>query len=327
MRYSLMSRFQGVFLGSILGELIGVGCVKQTQPELQRSLLGGVTELLRKGHAQQEMRWSRVALLGAESLVRCGQLEIEDWNHELAVQDLLPMLRGSRGSEVAIGTLPIALFFHEHKMKGKQVLEPVLTSWQGATHSVVPHVLAYVIMQALQEQLHPHTLISQTIAHLQQVPSLEVGAIVPLLLQVQDLLQIGAGLSALAPLYADRSDEAAMALSFYCFLSTPDYPTLAFLRAAQIGYQPQSVCALVGALMGAYHGVMGFPAAWRLSLNQGSVPGSSVASGISSHAALNLGDRLFATWCGIYNPATPLLSPATAVAAPGVIRPHVSKPI
>lgn len=322
MRYSLVNRFQGVLLGAILGELIGIGCVGQTQPERQRSLLGGVTERLRKGQSHPVAKWSCVAVLGVESLVRHGRLDIEDWNHQLSLQEFMPMLRVAGGHEVAIGTLPITLFSHENKIKRQQALEQVLHSWQGRISSTISHILAYAITQALQERLNPATLISQTLAQIQYATDLETATIVPLLLQVQQLLQQGAGLSAVASLDSERVDEAALALAYYCFLSTPDYPALALLKAAQTS-QPQPVCALVGALIGAYHGVAGFPAAWRLSFTQETIPASSGEFLTSSSTILHLGDRLFATWCGTYNPATTLLSSATAVAAPGVINPRL----
>ncbi len=109
-----------------------------------------------------------------------------------------------------------------------------------------------------------------------------------------------------------QTGNEAIALAFYCFLSTPCDLRLALLRAARCGEAAPVIAALTGALGGAYQGLGGLPLAW--------VATDSHVWGIPETALHALAAHLFAAWSGVYAPAERMA--VAAIAAPGVIRPR-----
>lgn len=130
-----------------------------------------------------------------------------------------------------------------------------------------------------------------------------------------------------------RVDSSLMAmatsfsLAFYSFLSTPQDFRLTVIRAAQLNFQPQVVCALAGALSGAYNSLTGIPTTWqtKLSCTEQAQSSSLLTKlwGVNSEELLQLGDQLLAAWAGVYRPTQFSTSAnQVSVAAPNVIRPR-----
>lgn len=317
MQYSLLNRFRGGLLGSLVGKIlssnsvpgqvVGKAMLTPTQP----------------GDAQSSTTlfdWSRIADCGIESLIRCGRLDLEDWVlHSGMVQPSLLSLKSAAGSsETALATLPIALFFHDDQVKLRQHLPQAVAVWQGeaeASEGVL--AVAFAIALALTEKLDVATLIPQTIAYLGTSQTF----LVQQLEQVQSLIEKGAGLdTTLAQLRRERSHRGkpvdysatSIALAFYCFLYTPDDFRLSLLRAARIRYQTKITCGLTGALSGVYNGFIGIPTGWQLAANR-------TTTGIQK---LQLADRLLAAWSGVYDISVVQPCQQLAVAAPHVIQPR-----
>jgi len=317
MRYSLLNRFRGALLGSLIGEFLGNrGC--------QGSVLGDFSFIppnLGDAKPNQMLSdWSQIATYGIEYLINCGRLDVEDWVlYSSKMQPSLGLLKkAASSSEAAVAAIPIALFFHDDEIKLRQQLLACGAVWQQASE-VCEDVLAigYAIALALTQKLNCTTLIPQILAYLEtsQTPLGQQ------LQQVQTLLEQGAGLdTTLNQLrrFGQRPGELSthpsspIALALYCFLSTPEDFRLCVSRAARSSYQPQITTAIAGALAGVYNSHIGIPVSWRLAANRISI-GSE---------RLQLAERLLAVWSGVYDISVTEPCQWVAVAAPRVIQPR-----
>lgn len=228
--------------------------------------------------------------------------------------------------ELAIATLPVTLFFHDNETMLQETLQQTLQSWQGNADSDAG-VLAvgYAIAQILKERFDPSNLIPQIIAYLRRYTdnlTADTVAFISQLEQVQRLVQQRAGLqAAIAALRTATgesrdADDRAIALAFYCFLSTPDDPRLAMLRAVRCSDSSAAITALTGALSGANNSLIGLPLTWRITAQP-----SQVLQGDLSGTACQLAAQLYTAWSGVYDP-TGAIDTLSAIAAPGVIRPR-----
>lgn len=319
MRYSLLSRFQGALLGSLVGEML-------LPDGSQGQALGGVSLTSPRQEDAQTLQqlfvWNQLATCGIESLIRCGRLNLEDW---WLLWEKTPSSLGLKSvpsmSESALATIPIALFFHEDEVKLRQQLftcQYLCQHQAEASEGVL--AIAYAISLALREQLDYATLIPRIQLYVGNLETSQ-SPLMRQLEQVQMLLKKGAGLeTTLTQLRREAQmrgeplgrAHTCISLAFYCFLSTPEDFRLAVSRAARTGYQPQITAALTGALAGAYNSIIGIPVNWRLTANR-------ISSG---NQRLQLADRLLEVWAGVYDVSALGQGQPLAVAAPRVIQPR-----
>ncbi|MEH2194705.1 MAG: ADP-ribosylglycohydrolase family protein [Nostoc sp.] len=284
MRYSPISRFRGTFLGAFLGGSLATGGKMQSQSYLD---------------------FGRMAILGTESLIALGRLDLDDWIARQQQESLHLPATDDLSIKIIIATLPVALFFHENPIKLRQNLLCVLKVWEDdplvrdGTLAV-----AYAIALALTEKLNPLTLIPQTIAFLGETPT----SIPKKLLKVQNLLEQGAGLSKAQAEFAKEEELSnTIAMAFYCFLSTLEDFRLAVLRTNHNGnsqvqdtksLSSQATGIITGTLSGAYNGIAGIPVNWQVLLLQKNSP----VWGLTSFSQmLQLTDAFAAVWSGVYN--------------------------
>ncbi|MEH2160329.1 MAG: ADP-ribosylglycohydrolase family protein [Nostoc sp.] len=284
MRHSPISRFRGTFVGAFLGGSLAPGSKMQSQSYLD---LG------------------RMAILGTESLISLGRLDLDDWIACQQQESLHLAVADDISIKIIIATLPVALFFHENPIKLRQNLLRVLKIWED--DPVVRDgtlAVAYAISLALTEKLNPLTLIPQTIAFLGETPT----SIPKKLLTVQNLLEQGAGLSRVqAELAKEEKLSNTIAMAFYCFLSTLEDFRLAVLQATHNGnlkvqdatpLSLQATGIITGALSGVYNGIGGIPVNWQVLLLQRNSP----AWGLTSFSQmLKLIDAFVAVWSGMYD--------------------------
>ncbi|MCC5607003.1 ADP-ribosylglycohydrolase family protein [Nostoc sp. CHAB 5834] len=283
MRYSPISRFRGTLLGAFLGESLATGDIQ----------------------SQSYLDLGRMAVLGTESLIALGRLDLDDWIARQQQESLHLAATDDISIKIILATLPVALFFHENPIKLRQNLLHVLKIWEDDP-IVRDGTLAvgYAIALALTEKLNPLTLIPQTISFLGQTPT----SIPKKLLTVQNLLEQGAGLSrAQAEFAKEEQLSNTIAMAFYCFLSTLEDFRLAVLRATHNGNskvqdsmpltsQPTGV--ITGALSGAYNGIGSIPVNWQVLLLQRNSP----IWGLTSFSQmLKLIDAFVAVWSGVYD--------------------------
>lgn len=314
MRYSLLSRFRGALLGSLVGELLGNNkgifpsrlLFRYPQAQDNKSVVAPSTIA--------QLNWSQIATCGIESLIHCGRLDLEDWQlHASKVESLALLKNTASSSEAALATLPIALFFHDEPSKLRQQLQQATAHWHQTEQDQGVLAVGYAIALALTEKLN-HTLIDQII-NLLGNPQTLLGQ---QLQQVKDLIYKGASLDiAVSQLQkeaklqgAKACPDTAIALAFYCFLSTPEDFRLSLRRASRISHQPQLISALTGAIAGAYNSNIGIPVGWRLGANQINI----------TTQRLQLAEEMFAVWSGVYGAWVVEPFPWAAIAAPKVIR-------
>lgn len=331
MRYSLLSRFRGAFVGAAIGEI--------------RGAYGDSWQLGVKQSLLSPSSWGRLVVRGTEGLIRQGKLDLADWQQpsqstistesenqkirQKVDSVILPVsYPAKREGNIAgiVTTLPVALFFHEDEAKLRQNLLQVADVWQD--DSVLKDgtlAIGYAIALMLKERLDSATLIEEMINYVDVETPL-----VNQLRQVQVLLEEGAGLEkTLATLMPKKSTplmNTPVALAFYCFLSTIEDLRLAVVRASRCP-EPQVTSAIVGALSGAYNSIGGIPVGWRLALGKYSEGDSPLVRlwGLNSEAELlRLAARLLAAWSGVYDAEKFLIDTSfiPAVAAPKVIKPR-----
>ncbi|MHC5596289.1 MAG: ADP-ribosylglycohydrolase family protein [Nostoc sp.] len=312
MRYSPISRFKGTLLGAFLGEsLTSRGKIQfQSYPDL-----------------------GRMAVLGTQSLIALGRLDLDDWIERQQQESLHLAATDDISIKIIISTLPVALFFHENPIKLRQNLLRVLKIWED--DPVVRDgtlAVGYAIALALTEKLDPLTLIPQTISFIGETPT----SIPKNLLRVQTLLEQGAGLSRVQAEFAKEEKLSnTIAIAFYCFLSTLEDFRLTVLRATHNSnskvqdatpLSSQATGAIAGALSGAYNGTGGIPVNWQVLLLQRNSP----AWGLTSFSQmLELTDAFVAVWSGVYDLTLNsreltedgyAVAPLSVYAAPRVIR-------
>ncbi len=277
MRYSLVSRFRGTLFGAFLG-----GSLTSS---------GGI-------QPQNYPDFGRTAILGTQSLISLGRLDLDDWiaRQQQASLHLTP-------TDIIIATLPVALFFHENPIKLRQNLLHVLKIWDD--DPVVRDgtlAVGYAIALALTEKLHSLTLIPQIISFLQETPT----SIPKKLLRIQNLLEQGAGLERVQGEFAGKEKLSnTIAIAFYCFLNTLEDFRLAVLQANNADAKVEdanaaiahSTGAITAALSGAHNTTAGIPLNWRVWLLQDNPPASELTS---FEQMLELADALVAVWSGLY---------------------------
>ena len=225
MRYSLLSRFQGGSLGSLIGE------TRATQN-------------------QNLSVWSQIAIETTEKLIQSGQLTSADW------QQLNQINRTATSSETALATLPVILFFHESPSLLAKQLQQAAEVWLHPSASPTElSVWGTAIALALRERLQPAQFVSQLLQSLKTVES----PLVQQLEEIQGFIDHGIGLSQIC-----QSRYSPLLKAFYCFGFTPEDFRLSVERAAQSDEAPLTT-ALTGALAGVYNSLSGIPLRWRLS--------------------------------------------------------------
>lgn len=317
MRYSLYSRFRGVLLGAVIGEIIGTQQLCYLDSQIHSSAT-----------AQLPVQLGR--LLG-QSLLHYGRFDLADWQRiwqhyyqQLQLSstaDKAQICPHSVNLEIFTATLLVALFYHDNEIKLQKNLQLALTATEQDTPANRDSALAigYAIAQSLQERLNPDAkqLIAQTIAFIGVQSQLAQQ-----LVQVQTMLEQGAGLErVVAELRGNTHSCTSIALAFYCYLSTAEDFRLSVQRAAQLGEQTTICSAITGALSGAYNSLAGIPATWRLPFFDYHQP--LATWGVTTAAEmLQLADSLAVVWSGVYDQTEHQTEPMpiAAIAAPAVIR-------
>ncbi|MBD3885097.1 ADP-ribosylglycohydrolase family protein [Phormidium tenue FACHB-886] len=256
MRYTVLSRFQGALLGAALGEILGANC----SDRLAAQSIDAVS-----------LPWLTVHQWGFQPLFSGNRT---GWGRA-AVQHLRSLLQLDASPQLdlpldlglAVATLPIALFHHENPDRMQAHLRQTIPSLRGdgADEQTIGILLiSYTLSLILREQFSPTQLIPDLIRYF------DLPQTYPLLAQQLSNLQ------------PNSLPTSPLLAALTAFLRTPDSCRLSLLQAAQTpaSMQPAVVCAIAGALCGAYNGRGGLPLDWSLALNR--TCSSSLLSGGSA---------------------------------------------
>lgn len=307
MRYSLLSRFQGALLGSLIGESLGRHHRTRQFKDFQGFNL----------HAEslsQLSQWSQIALCAVESLLDRGVFDCQDWMTKVAScsQALWKGEQSANSGETALASLPIVLFFHQNWALLRGYLLESACVWQTrVADSEALLTYAWVIALALRETLTAENLITQRPPFL-TVKTSGSGY----LAHLQEVLATSTSLEmAIAHFNRLEQSQSAIALALLCCYETPEDFHLCITRAVRASYQPEVTAALAGALAGAYNSLSGISLGWRLGMQQ------TQRSQWFAQGA----EQLFAAWCGVYQPTeSPKRLQRAAVALPNQIQPRAS---
>ncbi|MDX2243366.1 MAG: hypothetical protein NW224_22020 [Leptolyngbyaceae cyanobacterium bins.302] len=315
MDYSLLSRLEGCLWGLAIGEQFG-----RATPAANALLPKTASHRRHLATASDtDLTWSQFSLQALQVMARSQP------------DSLAPTIVGDLGkfpphslnpATLAIATLPIALYYHDDLNRQRHSLWQVLDriAVTSASRDWVA-VFAYAIAQAVKGQLHPQLFMSQVLAYyrvaLVNGESSQAAIVLEQLKQVETCQVEFASLSTIRATLG-QAEEPAIAIALICFLQAPEDMQVALarcIRSSQIHASPNHapwLCALVGALVGAYASTVSIPPAWKSSsLAAGSARG--VWQQIPATAEI-----LYASWAGLYEPAA-IVSPL-AVVAPWVRR-------
>lgn len=305
MQHSLVSRFQGAFLGAALGNILGTNC--------RRSIASLPWQAVEQ--------WGFADVLPARFTV--GQLMVEQARQIIRAPHSLHPLHAQVNDlfDYLMAVLPLLLFYHDDP----QQITVLLSSVQAAPERIIPEILTlnHVLTAVLQERLNQ--------------PYLD--RLIPTLIQDLDLDQTAPQLAielqhtqtcliqALPITDATFSQLSPLPLALYAFLHTPTDLRLSLLRVSQIATHPELTCTIAGFLAGANVSSAGIPTGWRRILDHSTAEASPLFHlwGLSNTSALlNLADQLWAAWSGAFQPEQWLQNPisTTVTAAPHLIRPR-----
>ena len=273
MRYSLVNRVRGAFLGAFLGENLA---------------------------NPNSFNLGKIAVLGMESFISLGKLDVDDWLKRQQQAGIELETNINSWGQIILATLPVAIFFHEDTGKMREKILEVQKIWNRLNEPMLRDaslIIGYAIAQSLNEKLNPHSLISETVSFLDKTST----SLPQQLIKVNDLLNKGAGLEiAQRELSSSEKLTSNIGLAFYCFVSTlEDFP-LTVLRANQNhDFANQDITsAIAGVLSGSYNSTVGIPVNWQISPSVTNSP----AWGVENFTQiLKLADTMMAVWSGVYN--------------------------
>jgi len=316
MRYSLVSRFQGALVGTVLGERARAGGDRPLKGE-QRSGLQAQPEPI-SAIADRLTR-------GAQALVE-GRTVIPDvWRSLLA--EPLPGENEPPSAALAIAlALPVFLVFHGSPYERTSALEAIAAARPDPEFLAGATVWLEAIALGLTERLEPSTLLAHGLEALPDSP--DSASLAPLrqaLNQAQICLSTQKPLNqterALTALNLGPTDGTAKAIALAAahFLSAPDNPALLLGRLQPPTADPRAVGALAGGLSGLYNGLSGLPILSRLAL-------AASPSGPTDQLSTlkTAGAALAGVWSGAMDPTEFAAAGQSglAIAAARVIRPR-----
>jgi hypothetical protein len=308
---TLLSRFQGAFVGATLGTAWGVYSLKHSGADLRhwQQFLQNLDQHLQvpSGAEVDAIAWVTSSLVERDSL------------DGLAAP---PLWQGMtfESQDVLRAALPILLFYHEDEHQLWKALQQLIEILVAQNLLADPQerlwgnlLVVGMTCSLLLQPLESSTLIPTLVNHLQSLSSMVpfpaqpiCAELVQSLIQAQSLWQQGSSLSSVVSLLRQPPASAmteATALAFYCFLTTPTEFSLSLIRATQTQVQSKWIGCLTGILSGVYHGI-------RLDVS---------ISGFSAHPItskqLQLATHLFAVWSGVHQSATLLSHPISALQA------------
>ena len=206
-----------------------------------------------------------------------------------------------------VAMLPLMLFFHDDRIKLREILIDVSHAWQLDWETCSSAIaIGYIISRSLTESFDPQTIISELLAEMNNLhPTLfqSLSTIAELLEQPSSLYQITQRLTTTHPIITPTI------LAIYCALSTPADFSLSTRRAYHTKNRSPLTCALTGMLSGAQNSITGIPLNGDLATQDRA-------------QWLLAAEKLLNAWAGVYHDysSQPTSTYPLAIAAPRVIQ-------
>jgi ADP-ribosylglycohydrolase len=247
----------------------------------QGALIGGNIIYLSSGQISHNQLMSDAApalTAGINCLIDRGQFDIRDWARNI-IADV------SNPDQAVIAMLPLMLFFHEDRIKLREVVISVSRAWELDWETCSSAVaIGYIISRSLTESFDPRMVVSQL---LDQTINLH-----PHLFQELSLIDRLTDQSSSLHQVAQRLEISTQPIitstiwAIYCLITTPEDFSLATRRAERIDDRSLLTCALTGIFTGVQNGLNGIPLNGLLATRDRSFWLSSAVN-------------LLATWAGI----------------------------
>ncbi|MCY7366758.1 MAG: hypothetical protein LH474_01225 [Chamaesiphon sp.] len=278
MKHLLLNRFQGALIGGNITYISPYQIVPN----------------------QLVLNTTPILISGIDSLIRYDRFEPQDWAKNIAIDIISP-------DRSMVAMLPLMLFFHDNRIKLREILIDVSHAWQLDWETCSSAIaIGYIISRSLTESFNPQTIISQLLDEMNNLHPLlfqSLSTIAQLSEQSSSLYQITKRLTTTHPIMTPTI------LAIYCALSTPADFGLATRRAYHTKNRSPLTCALTGILSGAQNSITGIPLNGDLATQD--------------RAQWLLGaENLLNAWAGVYHEhsSQPMAIYPLSVAAPKVMQ-------
>jgi hypothetical protein len=216
---------------------------------------------------------------GINGLIYPDRFIAQDWAKSINSDSCSP-------DRLMVAMLPLMLFFHEDRVKLREILIDVSHSWQLDWETCSSAIaIGYIISRSLTESFNPQTIIFQLLDEMNNLHPLlfqSLSTIAELLEQPSSLHQITRRLTTTHPIITPTI------LAIYCALSTPADFSLSTRRAYHTKNRSPLTCALTGMLAGAQNSLTGIPLNGYLATQ-------------SRVEWLSAAESLLNAWAGVYH--------------------------
>lgn len=299
MQYSLLSRFQGGLLGSLLGETLARHALKSETTNVLDLKLSP---------------WSEIGIELSDRLIESGYLSTSDWEQIYQRhQNCLGAKITPNSGEIALAVLPLLFFFHEDSGLLNEQLQPLCNIWQLPPELIEDIcIIGYTIALALREQIDSKRVFAQILARYQGRKTL-------LIQQLEQFQTFLVQKTSLAEVIFEKTRQdslkrAGIAMALYSFSYVPEDLQLSLMRATKMEKQTTTIAALTGAIAGAYNSWNGIPLSWRVAIQRHPIGRRQTRQSM----------KVFALWSGAYQSDPTDLLQSMAIASPLVIQPRLS---
>jgi ADP-ribosylglycohydrolase len=278
MNHLLLNRFQGASIG---GNIIYISSYQITP---NRLIIDTTPVLIR----------------GITRLINHDRFVAQDWAKDITVDISTP-------DSSLVAMLPLMLFFHDDRVKLREILIEVSHSWQLDWETCSSAIaIGYIISRSLTESFNHQTIIAQLLDEMNNLHPLlfqSLSTIATLLEQPSSLHQITQRLT------TTHSIITPTVLAIYCALSTPEDFSLSTRRAHHTKNRSPLTCALTGILAGAQNSLAGIPLNGYLATQDRA-------------QWLSASENLLNAWAGVYHEynSQPTTIYPLSVAAPRVMQ-------
>lgn len=298
MRYCLANRFRGNWLGSIIGEALAGEQhqsarlkIVQYQPEswlaarnclIPNSWSDGRHKLT--GHSRTRIQFESQPLPNSIQETRPQQ------KYQIESQLKSDCANAYPTDRLTVLLLPLLLFYFDNQNLLRQIVTQN-NPWYSISPEALEDVLTWgnTIALVFREKIEVKHLIKQiklSIKAKNTNLSKKLIIVEEALITGKSLTKVIKDLSSL-----EKHHQIPLALSLYCFGSTPEDFSLAVSLAARTGKWALTTAALTGAIAGSYNGLTGIPINWRMWGYQNR----------EYQQAMKQVNKLYNDWSGVYN--------------------------
>ncbi|MBE9043533.1 hypothetical protein IQ255_03765 [Pleurocapsales cyanobacterium LEGE 10410] len=336
MSYSTFDQFQGIWLGSIIGQALANKNLSEPSKIInyQPSWLAARDQIAETLLETERLEVSYLADQLAEIFKSTNNIDSQDgdwansWEFSL-IKDFnqsfldngIAENRSLEYSSKILAMLPLIIFYGSDQNLFTEVINQCNLKLANSQENTdyIEDILSwgYLLTLAINNRLSSDTNVSLIVRQILTGARVKQTSLTAKLNIVAEAWEQGISLYQLRELLPkDHIRSTVIALSVYCFATTPQDFRLSIKRAASL--EPQLAwltTALTGTVSGAYNGIAGIPRNWRAMANHN----------LTYQSANQTIVKLFQAWLGIYSVDSKqfLYNPEVhAVAPPKIIQPR-----